>query len=179
MNNIYSTMSQAEREAETERRVAISRDFFMQGYNCAQSVAMTFADLYDVPADLLCKLSAPFGGGIGRMRETCGAACGMFMLTGLQTPTDDSIQNAKAQTYEIVQQLAARFKEQTGSLICKELLGLNKKRLDGTLPDIPIIPTPEPRTAEYYKKRPCVKMVETAVRTYMEYLFNTCDTPAN
>lgn len=171
MNSKFSTMSQAEREAETERRVAMSRDFFMQGYNCAQSVAMTFADLYDVPADLLCRLSAPFGGGIGRMRETCGAACGMFMLAGLQTSTSDADQGVKAQTYEVVQKLAAQFKEQTGSIICKELLGLNKKRIDGTIPDIKIIPTPEPRTAEYYKKRPCVKMVETAVRTYMAYLF--------
>ena len=164
-------------ETETERRVQIATDYFRAGYNCSQSVAMTFADLYDIPD----------GGGIGRMRETCGSALGMFMLAGLEVVNvEDKPQPASALTgwgeglypnqelkkknYEVVQRLAADFRAQTGSIICKELLGLNKKRADGTIPEIQICATPEPRTEEYYRKRPCIRMVETATRIYINYL---------
>lgn len=117
------------------------------------------------------------------MRETCGAACGMFMLAGLEVQNDEDkpeqldfeanpypSQTLKKKDYEVVQQLAARFREETGSIICKELLGLNKKRADGSIPEIEIVATPEARTDEYYKKRPCIRMVETAVRIYCSYL---------
>lgn len=174
-------------ETETERRVQIATDYFRAGYNCSQSVAMTFADLYDIPVPLMARLSASYGGGIGRMRETCGSALGMFMLAGLEVVNvEDKPQPASALTgwgeglypnqelkkknYEVVQRLAADFRAQTGSIICKELLGLNKKRADGTIPEIQICATPEPRTEEYYRKRPCIRMVETATRIYINYL---------
>ena len=104
------------------------------------------------------------------MRETCGSACGMFMLAGLEVKGDYPDQELKKRNYEVVQALAAEFREATGSMICKELLGLNKKRADGTLPEIKIVATPEARTDEYYKKRPCVRMVELATRIYCNYL---------
>lgn len=117
------------------------------------------------------------------MRETCGSACAMFMLAGLEVTnvedTPETIapdanpypdQALKKKDYEVVQRLAADFKEQTGSIICKELLGLNKQRADGTLPEIQITATPEARTDEYYRKRPCIRMVETAVLIYINYL---------
>ena len=104
------------------------------------------------------------------MRETCGAACGMFMLAGLEVKGDYPDPELKKQNYEVVQRLANDFKAETGSIICKELLGLNKQRADGTIPEIKIVATPEARTAEYYKKRPCVRMVETAIRIYCNYL---------
>lgn len=155
---------------ETERRVALGVGYFKQGYNCSQSVAMAFADWYDVPLGLMTRISASYGGGIGRMRETCGSALGMFMLAGLETACEEADQAVKAQNYAAVQELAARFRSVTGSIICKELLGLNKKRADGTIPDIVITSTPEARTDEYYRKRPCVRMVETAIRIYMQWL---------
>jgi len=155
---------------ETERRVALGVGYFKQGYNCSQSVAMAFADWYDVPLGLMTRISASYGGGIGRMRETCGSALGMFMLAGLETACEETDQAVKAQNYAAVQELAARFRNITGSIICKELLGLNKKRADGTIPEIVITSTPEARTDEYYRKRPCVRMVETAIRIYMQWL---------
>ncbi|MCF0182007.1 MAG: C_GCAxxG_C_C family protein [Muribaculaceae bacterium] len=155
---------------ETERRVKTGVARFMEGYNCSQSVALAFADWYDVPAGLMARMSASFGGGIGRMRETCGSALGMFLLAGLETASEHADQVIKAQNYAAVQQLAADFKAQTGSIVCRELLGLNKRRADGTMPEVAIVATPEPRTAEYYRKRPCVRMVETAIRTYMAWL---------
>lgn len=166
-----------------EERVALGISFFKQGYNCSQSVAMAFADYYGIPTATMSRLSASFGGGIGRMRETCGAACGMFMLAGLEVTNEDDrpepmpltespypSQQVKKKDYEVVQQLAAEFRQQTGSIICRELLGLTKQRADGTIPEIQIIATPEARTDEYYRKRPCVRMVETAIRIYTRYL---------
>ncbi len=169
-------------EAETARRVQIATDYFRAGYNCSQSVAMTFADLYDIPIPLMARLSASYGGGIGRMRETCGTVLGMLLLVGLEVENvEDKPQHPneanpypnialKQKNYEVVQRLAADFRAQTGSILCKELLGLNKKRSDGTIPEIQICATPEPRTDEYYRKRPCIRMVETATRIYMNYL---------
>lgn len=155
--------------------------YFRQHYNCSQSVALAFAKHYGIPEPLMARLSGSFGGGIGRMRETCGACCAMFMLAGLEvdneedSPTDFDInhnpypsQDVKKKNYEVVQMLASRFKEAAGSICCRELLGLNKQRADGTLPEIS--PTPEARTDDYYRRRPCIRMVETAVTIYAEYL---------
>ena len=160
-----------------------ARELFKQGYNCSQSVALAFASLYAIPEPLMARMSSSFGGGIGRMRETCGAACAMFMLAGLEVvdaadtavePAPDCnpypSQEVKKKDYEVVQRLASDFRSATGSIVCKELLGLNKQRADGTIPEIQIIPTPEARTDDYYRRRPCIRMVETAVRIYCRYL---------
>lgn len=151
---------------EIEARTARAMDLFRQGFNCSQSVFASVADLYGIKDEALAlRLSASFGGGIGRMRQTCGAACGMFLLAGLQngsaTPGDAE---GKKQNYARVQQLANQFKTEHGSLICAELLGLAPRQQQ------PSDPTPAPRTDEYYKKRPCVEMVGNAVRIYLETL---------
>lgn len=156
-----------------EEYVSRARQNFMDGYNCSQSVALAFADHYGIDATLMARMIGPFGAGIGRMRETCGAACGMFMLSGLEVTKQGEAYpdiELKKRSYVAVQELAAAFKEQTGSLICRELLGLNKQRAEGALPPIEVCATPEPRTEEYYRKRPCVRMVETATRIYYRYL---------
>ena len=157
-------------DAETEARVRQGVAFFKQGYNCSQSVVLTFADWYGVPQGLMARISASYGGGIGRMRETCGSALGMFMLAGLEIASEEANQEIKKQNYAAVQELAAAFREKTGSIVCRELLGLNKQRADGTIPEIVICATPEARTDEYYRKRPCIRMVETAIRIYMDFL---------
>lgn len=148
---------------ETERRVAKGVEYFKQGYNCSQSVTLAFADWYGVPEGLMSRISASFGGGIGRMRETCGTASGMFMLAGLEIASEKADKEVKALNYKAVQELAAAFKEQTGSLICRELL-------KGYVSNVNTNPTPDERTDEYYRKRPCVRMVELAIRTYMDFL---------
>lgn len=150
-------------EKETEQRVEKGREFFMRGYNCSQSVALAFADVYDVPEGLMARISASFGGGIGRMRETCGTALGMFMLAGLEVASEEPDQQVKAYNYKVVQELAEAFRNETGSLICRELLQMRKVAVSTE-------PVPDARTAEYYKKRPCVKMVETAIRIYCKKL---------
>ena len=143
-----------------EQRVARAVELFMKGYNCAQSVTAAFADEYGYTEEQALKMSASFGGGIGRMRETCGAACGMFILAGLETGCVDAAdRQGKADNYAFVQQLAEEFRRENGSLICAELLGLRERK--------PQSPNPDERTSAYYMKRPCVKMVETAARIWV------------
>ncbi len=150
-------------ENEIEVRAERAEHLFKQGFNCSQSVFAACADLYGIDDEALAlRLAASFGGGIGRMRQTCGAACGMFMLAGLENgSTTAGDHEGKAQNYALVQDLAAQFKQQQGSLICAELLGIAPK---------PQIPIPEARTKTYYKKRPCAEIVRETVRIYLQHI---------
>ena len=145
---------------EIEERVEKAKALFKQGFNCSQSVFAACADLYGIDDEAFAlRISASFGGGIGRMRQTCGAACGMFMLAGMENGSSiPGDANGKKDNYALVQDLAAKFKEENGSLICSELLGIAPK---------PQEPTPEARTEAYYQKRPCVEMVASAVRIFL------------
>ena len=150
-------------EQEIQKRVERAKEQFHLGFNCSQAVFAACADIYGIEDEALAlRLAASFGGGIGRMRQTCGAACGMFLLAGLQNgsaiPGDAE---GKKNNYTLVQDLAAKFQAENGSLICAELLGIAPK---------PQTPTPEARTEAYYQKRPCVEMVASAVRIYLESL---------
>ena len=146
-----------------EERIEKAIALFKEGFNCSQAVVAAFADQYGFTREQALKMSASFGGGIGRMRETCGAACGLFMLAGLETgSTDGADREGKATNYALVQELAKEFTLRNGALKCADLLGLSKKE--------PVVSTPEARTDQYYAKRPCVKMVEEAARIWCEYL---------
>lgn len=151
------------KKEEIEKRVEKAKELFHQGFNCSQSVFAACADIYGIEDEALAlRLSASFGGGIGRMRQTCGAACGMFMLAGLENGSAiEGDAEGKKQNYALVQSLAEKFKQENGSLICSELLGIAPKPQD---------PAPEARTEAYYRKRPCVEMVASAVRIYLESL---------
>ena len=148
---------------DKKERVSKAREFFLKGYNCSQSVFCAFSDMYSITEDLSLKLSASFGGGIGRMRETCGAACGMFMLAGLERGQLDANDNlAKQKNYKLVQDLASKFKKNNGSIICRELLAYKK--------NMKIVPIPEKRTDDYYKNRPCLRLVESAAEIWSDYI---------
>lgn len=146
-----------------EERIEKAVALFKEGFNCSQSVVAAFADKYGFTREQALKMSASFGGGIGRMRETCGAACGLFMLAGLETGcTEGANREGKAANYALVQELAKEFVKRNGALKCADLLGLSLKE--------PVVSTPEARTDKYYAKRPCVKMVEEAARIWCEYI---------
>ncbi len=146
-----------------EARIQRAVDYFKSGYNCSQSVVAAFADIYGFTEEQAFHMAASFGGGIGRMRQTCGAACGLFLLAGLDDCAVDGADNeSKSRNYRTVQSLAKQFAEANGSLICGELLGLEGKK--------PLTSQAEVRTDEYYKKRPCAMMVESAARIFAEYL---------
>lgn len=147
-------------DTEIEKRAERAVELFKQGFNCSQAVFAACADIYGIEDEALAlRLAASFGGGTGRMRMTCGAANGMFMLAGLHngsvTPHDNE---GKMANYAFVQQLASDFKAKYGSLVCAELLGLAPKPQD---------PKPEERTQQYYEKRPCSEMVAESVRIYL------------
>ncbi|MDE6110491.1 MAG: C-GCAxxG-C-C family protein [Eubacterium sp.] len=132
---------------------------FMQGYNCSQAVACAFADELDMNAADIARLTMGFGGGIGRMREVCGSVSGMaFVISALFAD------EGRASVYEKIQAVAEKFEVENGSIICRELLGLDK---DGNR-----CPTPEPRTEQYFKKRPCSQLVHMAADILEEFLNN-------
>jgi C_GCAxxG_C_C family probable redox protein len=148
---------------DKQKRMKRAEELFMQGFNCSQSVATAFADVYGYTEEQMLRVSAGFGAGIGRMRLSCGAFNAMALLAGLEngsvTPGD---REGKSANYKTVQQLAARFQDEHGSLICAELLKLKR--------DAPLSYEASERTAEYYQKRPCVKQIISAARIYAEYL---------
>ncbi len=137
-----------------EERVEAARNYFTSGYNCSQSVALAYADYFEIDPTLMATISASFGGGMGRLREVCGAVSGMVLLAGFISPADDPKNKAaKSANYALVQEFAEEFRSENGSIICRELLGLTCRKQD---------PTPEDRTPEYYKKRPCADLVAMA-----------------
>ena len=146
-------------------RVQKAVELFMQGYNCSQSVFLAFADLYGMDEDMAKRVSAGFGGGVGRMRMMCGAVSGMVMLAGLDAgQTEGNDRKGKADCYAVVQGLGNKFKDENGSVICAELLGMKGCKVvkNSNIPD--------ERNAEYYRVRPCSQKVENAARLFAEYL---------
>ena len=150
---------------ELDRRVALAVENFMSGYGCCQSVVAAFADLYGLDDVMAKRLAAGFGGGVGRMRMMCGAVSAIVMLVGLDCgQTEGADREGKSACYKVVQELLAKSKEQNGSLICAEILGI--KGHDKA----PCSYVASPRTAEYYRTRPCAAKVESAARIFAEYL---------
>lgn len=138
---------------EKERAV----ELFKEGFNCSQAVFTAFAHRFDIDEDTAKKISAGLGGGVGRMREVCGAVSGAAMVIGsVCSATDGKDSDSKQKNYELVREFADRFTYENGSVICRELLGLDVKMENSA--------KPENRTAEYYKKRPCVELVECAAK---------------
>ena len=150
---------------ELEERVERAVDNFMAGYGCCQSVVAAFADLYGVDEKTALRFGAGFGGGVGRLRMMCGAVSGIVMLVGLDCgQTEVSDREGKSACYKVVQELLARSEQQNGSLICAEILGLKGHDKANCTYEA------SPRTAEYYKTRPCAAKVESAARIFADYL---------
>lgn len=150
---------------ETSVRGQRAGQYFLDGYNCAQSVVLAYADLINMDEKLLLRSISSFGGGMGRMREVCGAVSGMSFVAGALYGYDEpglAGQQKKAAHYARIQELAGIFRDVNGSIICRELLGLNRPGADS--------PTPELRSAEYYKKRPCGQLVALAATILEDYI---------
>ena len=122
-------------------------ELFKTGACCSQAVFCAFAEDFGMDADTAMKVSAGLGGGVGRMREVCGAVTGATLALGMKYGPD------KAAVYPHVQDLCARFKAECGSIVCRELLDGTGATQGGS---------PEARTETYYRKRPCAEMVRLA-----------------
>lgn len=140
-----------------ETRKTQASDYFKHGYNCAQSVFLAYAKDYGFDDEVALKLASSFGGGMGRMREVCGAVSAMFMLAGLKYGyTDNNNDELKAKHYKLIQKMAKEFKKKNGTIICRELLGL----------DCDDNPIPSKRTEQYYSERPCEKFIQDACEIF-------------
>ena len=110
-----------------EERVAHAKEYFAKGYNCSQAVLLAYADYYGIDKDTAAMLSAPLGGGVGRMREGCGAVTGMALVVGLKYPAADPTNKpARMENYAAVREVAKSFEDKFGSIVCRELLALKK-----------------------------------------------------
>lgn len=134
-------------------RVTKAKELFKNGYNCAQSVVGAYSDLFGMSAEDAMRAAEGFGGGMGRQRLTCGAVSGMVMLVGLKysKAAAGDIEN-RTLIYETVRKMTNEFKQKNKTIICGDLLGIDRKEKEGAQPD--------KRTAEYYKKRPCLGCIE-------------------
>ena len=149
-------------QRERKNRGELAADYFFQGYNCTQAVVLAFADVLPIDRKNLMKLSCSFGGGMGRLREVCGSFSGILIVLGLLYGYDGpETGEVKKEQYRRVQELAKEFEKINGGLVCRELLHLENKRDE---------PTPEARTPEYYKKRPCPEIIKNAALILEEYL---------
>ena len=130
-------------------RSETARENFKSGYNCSQAVFLAFSDLIPLDEKTALKISAPFGGGVGRMREVCGTVSAMMMVCGLVFYDAEHVTlEEKSALYAREQELARRFREKNGTIVCRELA----------------------RTAEYYKKRPCADLCACAAEILEKYL---------
>ena len=146
----------------SETRADRAEALFRQGYNCSQSVFAAFADVVGMSVEEAAQLASPFGAGFGKLREVCGAVSGMTMLAGkLKGYSDPEAREEKVELYKLIQKMCAEFEGKEGSIICRELLGLEKGEDLGE---------PAVRTEEYYRSRPCVGACRTAAEIAEKYL---------
>lgn len=138
-----------------------AKELFKSGYNCSQAVLGVFCEELGLDFETAMKISSSFGGGMGRMREVCGTVSGMFMAAGLAFASASDSPVEKGEHYKRIQELAKRFKDKNGSIICRELLQGIESSSE---------PKPSPRTENYYKKRPCVELVGDSVEIFEQYL---------
>ena len=135
---------------------------FLDGYNCCQCMMLAFEDLLTIALDTALKIASPFGGGMGRLREVCGSVSGMFMVLGyIYGYNEPNDYTGKKDLYAHIQELARRYEEANGSIICRELLGLNVQH-DTSVPS--------ERTPEYYASRPCAIKIGSAAEILEAYL---------
>lgn len=140
----------------------IAKELFLSGYNCSQAVFGAFCEDYGIDRDLGLRISSGFGGGVSRRREVCGAVSGAVMVLSLEhgySQADNA--DEKKHLYEQVRGVLKSFEDETGSIVCRELLGLSERVSE---------PTPEARTPEYYKKRPCAELVYLCAKFVEEHL---------
>ena len=148
---------------ELESRVSTAIGFFEQGYNCSQAVFMAYSDIYGIECDTAAKLGTSFGGGMGRLREVCGAVSGMFLVLGLHYPANDvKDKTAKTTNNDAVQRIAKEFKFEMGSYICADLLKTKHQ---------PENPIPSERNSRYYALRPCTRCVAMAAEIVGKEIF--------
>lgn len=146
----------------TMKHDEIAKNLFLEGYNCSQAVFAAFCDVTGIERKTALLLASSFGGGMGKLREVCGAVSGMFLVAGALYGYDDPKDfTQKNQHYARIQELAAAFQKENQFIVCRQLLGLDVKKES---------PIASERTKAYYQKRPCAELVACAARIMDEYI---------
>ena len=144
-------------------RAERAKEYFLQGYACSQAVVLAFSDVIGLDEDSISKIMLPFGGGVGRLRLTCGAVSGMAAVIGMVYADAENTPENKKRVYAITQEVCGQFQKEMGSLICADLLsGMNLK--------VEVGGQAEARTEEYYRKRSCGDIVAMAVQILEDYI---------
>ncbi|MCQ2753224.1 MAG: C-GCAxxG-C-C family protein [Bacilli bacterium] len=143
------------------KRSELAKQYFLKGYNCSQSVVLAFKDLIKLDEATITKIASPFGGGLGRMRETCGALSGALIVLGYLYGSDNANAQAKERLYVHVQAIVKAFKDKNGFVLCRDLLHLDHQS---------DTPRPAERNAQYYHSRKCVEIVSSAAEILEQYL---------
>ena len=144
-------------------RAEKAKAYFLEGYACSQAVMLAFADVCGLDETTIKKVMLPFGGGLGRLRLTCGAVSGMAAVIGMIFAEAENTPENKSDTYAVTRELCQKFQEQCGSLICSDLLNAMSVPVE-------VGGNPENRTQEYYKKRSCADIVYTAAEITENFL---------
>ena len=159
---------------DAEERAQTAKQNFLNGYNCCQAVMLAFNDVFGTDATTIATIASGFGGGMARMREVCGTVSAIGMAAGFISPaiTPKNMEERTA-NYALVQELAGEFRKENGSIVCRELLGLDRKPAagNGAEPQMES-PAPSERTAEYYRKRPCPELVACSARIIAQKLLD-------
>lgn len=153
------------RESFVQERRESAMEIFRRGYNCCQAVLLAFEDVTGLDSNALVKIGSGLGGGVARMRDVCGTVSGMAIVCGFICPSDDpQDQSRRKACYELVQKLAGEFRDLNGSVVCRELLGLESPGWQK--------PEPSARSAQFYKKRPCEQLVGDSAAIIAGYLYD-------
>lgn len=144
-------------------KATLALELFHQGYNCSQAVFTAFSEECGLDREAALRMASPFGAGIGRMREVCGAFCGAAMVLGTHQGNDSPDQDSKERIFTLVQDMADKFKREFGTIHCRELL-----HMTADSPQEP--PRPSERTEAYYNSRPCEQCVAKCAEWAEEYL---------
>lgn len=144
-------------------RAERAKEYFLKGYACSQAVALAFVDVMNMDEATVTKIMLPFGGGLGRLRLTCGAISGMAAVIGTMFAREENTPENKKAIYAITQELCGKFQRENGSLICGELLS-------GMKVPVQVGGEAEARTERYYRKRSCADIVFCAAQILEDYL---------
>ena len=169
---------------DIENRARKARQNFLDGYNCCQSVLLAFSDIFGTDSQTIATIASGFGGGMARMREVCGTVSALAMASGFMSPAvTPKNMDERTANYALVQELAGEFRKENGSIICRELLGLDRKAAAQTAAGetntsgncATELPRPSERTPEYYRKRPCPELVACSARIIARKLVSLSD----
>jgi C_GCAxxG_C_C family probable redox protein len=104
-------------------------EIFGRGFNCAQSVFLAYASQFGLDEQIALKLASPFGGGLARRGEVCGAVSGALLALGAARGADEPA--GKERIYRLSQEFMSLFEQKHASLLCRDLIDCDTSTPEG------------------------------------------------